>query len=88
MAKLNDILKAGIEEYTGRFVKRLHTYEDGVGAIGLRAEMIDDGDMPVLDFLVANFDVAKCKDAVSTVGYLEETEWETWPPQEGAPRFL
>lgn len=83
--KLTDAIKAGIQEYTDRKVVSLKFHEDSVGAIAIRAELEEDRS---LDFLIASFDVEKCKDATSTANHLEECEFKTWPPQESGPKFV
>ncbi len=81
-----ELLKSGIETYTGRPVMDLKRHDDPVveGAVALRATM-KGGE--TIDFLVsANVGELKTPDSVADV--LEECEFTTWPPRSGRPRFF
>ena len=91
--KLKDTIKQGIEVYTGRPLASCKTYTDSVGAIAIRATFVPSkskqrDDLLELDFLIMAYDVEKCKDPQTTAKYLEECEFDTWPPKESGPKFF
>jgi len=89
MDQLNVLLKAGIELYTGRTVQDLKRFDDPVvpGAIGMRVTM-NDGE--TIDFLLAaDWRPEGRKPTAEDVDRaLEETQFSTWPPEVGLPRFF
>lgn len=81
-----------IEKYTGRKVTELKTYHDPKvrGTYALRATMKGKGPK-TLDFLIVTshmdtvFSEATLQDVADA---LEDTQWKTWPPKSGAPKFF
>jgi hypothetical protein len=73
------LLKAAVEEYTGRTVKELKTYDDPyvAGAFAIRCVAKDDN--ANMDFVVTAH--AQYKTAAELVRELEEACFETWPPK-------
>lgn len=91
--KLENQLKAGIEEYTGGVVESMKTYTCSVGSVAIRVVVNKHSSQETfeIDFLVIAQDVERCKTAAAQViAYecLEEAEYETWPPKEGPARFF
>ena len=87
MANLKDILKAGIEEYTGREVEsiKLHADSKVEGAWGIRAGMKDG---KTIDFIVSAGWGREGTDPEHVANVLEETQFDTWPPVAGPVRFF
>lgn len=90
----NELLTAGIEEYTGRVVKSIERHDDPqvVGSIAIRATLHRDvtsmGDVDaVVDFLIS----AQAPALITTedvASHLEEAEYTSWPPTSGKISFF
>ena len=92
----NDVIKAGIEAYTGAEVRDLEVHEDArvPGAFGIRASF-EDGSR--CDFLLTAHWTLKARRLTSALvdEHLEEAEFTTWrgetprwPPTEGRLKFF
>lgn len=85
--KVSELLKAGLESYTGRKVSNLKTFKDPKvdGAYALRVNFEKFGD-EIFDFLVTNLEGGMSPDDVAEL--VEETDYTEWPPKVGNPKFF
>ena len=82
-----DLIRQGIELYTGRTVDEVRRHPDPqvAGAMALRATFV--GDVDYLDFLIGA-DARALRTPEDVEAELEECDFGSWPPRSGSPRFF
>lgn len=84
--KQRDLVKQGIEEYTGSAVVDLQVHPDPMvdGTFAFRAKLQNE---QTLDFLLIG-GTTRFTSALQIMEMLEECTFETWPPKPGKLRFF
>lgn len=92
LMKLSAVMKAGLEEYTGRKVKSIKLHPDPRVEGTWAARAVMDDDEQVIDFFVVGNQVPGMRiellSAEQCAEAIEECRFDQWPPAEGPLRFF